>query len=278
MDHAFRGLALHTWTVDTAPLETALDAARQGGLDAVELRRVDFRRCFERGLSNAQVLDLVRAAGLPVSAIGPEYGWIFATGEESSRLFSVFRDTCENAVALKCDLLMSALGPGAGGIEDAVANVRRAGEVAAEFGLRLALEFQFRHPVVTSLDILRDIIARARQPNVGLLLDAYHLQRGGRPGRGFEEVPAEEIFYVQYSDVPDAPPSGTPPTDRLPPGKGVVHWSELFRLLAEKDYAGYLSYEAPNPAHWERPPAQVALEGAAATREVLAQAFDRSVA
>ena len=278
MDHAFRGLALHTWTVDTAPLETALDAARQGGFDAVELRRVDFRRCFERGLSNAQVLALVRAAGLPVSAIGPEYGWIFATGEESSRLFSVLRDTCENAVALKCGLLMSALGPGAGGIEDAVASVRRAGELAAEFGLRLALEFQFQHPVVTSLDILRDIIARARRPNVGLLLDAYHLQRGGRPGRGFEEVPADEIFYVQYSDVPDAPPSGTPPTDRLPPGKGVVRWSELFRLLAEKDYAGYLSYEAPNPAHWERPPAQVALEGAAATREVLAQAFDRSVA
>jgi 2-keto-myo-inositol isomerase len=278
MDHPFRGLALHTWTLDTTPLETALDAARRGGFDAVELRRVDFRRCFERGLSNAQVLDLVRTAGVPVGAIGPEYGWIFATGEESARLFSVLRETCENAVALSCGLLMSALGPGAGSIEDAVVSVRKAGELAGEFGLRLALEFQFQHPIVRSLDILRDIIARAGRANVGLLLDAYHLQRAGRAGRGFEEVPGEEIFYVQYSDVPDAPPSGTPPTDRLPPGEGVVRWTELFQLLAEKSYAGYLSYEAPNPAQWQRSPYDVAREGAAATRELLAQALRRSVA
>ena len=278
MGHAFRGLALHTWTVDTTPLETALDAAKQGGFDAVELRRVDFRRCFERGLSNAQVLDLVRAADLPVSALGPEYGWLFATGEESARLFSVFRETCANAVALNCGLLMSALGPGAGSIEDAVFSVRHAGDLAAAFGLRLALEFQFQHPIVTSLDILRDIIALAGRRNVGLLLDAYHLQRAGRSGRGFEEVPAKEIFYVQYSDVPDAPPSGTPPTDRLPPGKGVVRWTELFQSLAEKNYAGYLSYEAPNPAHWERSPYEVAVEGAAETHRLLAQALQRSVA
>jgi 2-keto-myo-inositol isomerase len=278
MAHPFRGLALHTWTLDTTPLADALAAAKQGGFDAVELRRVDFRRCFERGLSNAQVLDMVRAAGLSVSAVGPEYGWLFASGDESARLFSVFRETCENAAALNCGLLMSALGPGAGSIDDAVVSVRKAGDLAAEFGLRLALEFQFQHPIVSRLETLRDLIARAGRTNVGLLLDAYHLQRAGRGGRGFEEVPAEEIFYVQYSDVPDAPPMGTPPTDRLPPGKGVVRWADLFQLLAERRYAGYLSYEAPNPAQWERSPFEVASEGVAATRALLAQAFQRSVA
>jgi sugar phosphate isomerase/epimerase len=108
-----------------------------------------------------------------------------------------------------------------------------------------------------------------------LLLDAYHLQRGGRSGRGFEEVPGSEIFYVQYSDVPDAPPNGPPPIDRLPPGKGVVRWTDLFQALAAKNYAGYISYEAPNPAHWNRSAADVAGEGAQATRRALALAFDR---
>lgn len=126
---------------------------------------------------------------------------------------------------------------------------------------------------MSRLDILRELIAKAGQTSVGLLLDAYHLQRGGRPGRGFEEVPAAEIFYVQYSDVPDAPPRAVPPVDRLPPGKGVVRWSELFRLLAEKGYEGWLSYEAPNPAHWVRPAVDVADEGAAATRRALETAF-----
>jgi len=275
VQHKFRGLALHTWTVDTTPLEGALMAAKAGGFDAVELRRVDFTRCRERGLSNGAVLDLVRASGLQVSAVGVEYGWIFAAADERERLFTSLREACENAVALGCGLAMSAIGPGAASLDEAVANIRRAGEIASGFRLRLALEYQFQHPVVSSLDILRDLIARAGQKNVGLLLDAYHLQRGGRPGRGFEEVPDAEIFYVQYSDVPDAPPNGPPPTDRLPPGKGVVRWTDLFQLLAAKNYSGYVSYEAPNPAHWERSAADVADEGAQATRCTLAQAFDR---
>ena len=95
MPHPFRGLALHTWTVDTTPLDEALAAARTGGFDAVELRRVDFERCAKRDLDNAAVLDLVRAAGLPVSAMGVEYGWIFSTGDERERLLGVFRECCE---------------------------------------------------------------------------------------------------------------------------------------------------------------------------------------
>ena len=39
MSKKFGRLALHMWTIDTTPLATALDAARQGGYDAVELRR-----------------------------------------------------------------------------------------------------------------------------------------------------------------------------------------------------------------------------------------------
>lgn len=270
--HRFRGLAFHTWTVDTTPLDEALAAAKAAGFDAVELRRVDFERCAKRGLSNAATLDLVRDAGLPVSAMGVEYGWVFSTGTERERLFGVFREVCENAVALDCGMMMSAIGPGEAPIDEAVSNIRRAGEIAGSFGLRLTLEYQFQHPIVRSLDILRDLIARAGATNVGLLLDAYHLQRGGRPGRGFAEVPGAEIFYVQFSDVPDAPPPSLPPVDRLPPGKGIVGWTDLFRLLAEKGYDGWLSYEAPNPAHWQQPAAEVAKQGVAATRRALAVA------
>jgi sugar phosphate isomerase/epimerase len=275
--HGFRGLALHTWTVDTTPLDEALAAAKVGGFDAVELRRVDFERCAKRGLDNAAVLDLVRAAGLPVSAMGVEYGWIFSTGPERERLLGVFRDCCENAVALGCDMMMSAIGPGTSTPDEAVANIRRASEIAGSFGLKLTLEYQFQHPIVRSLDILRELIARAGSSNVGLLLDAYHLQRGGRPGRGFEDVPGAEIFYVQFSDVPDAPPPGLPPVDRLPPGKGIVGWTDLFRLLVEKDYRGWLSYEAPNPVHWQRPAIDTAAEGAMASRHALAAAFPRDL-
>ena len=60
---AFGRLALHTWTLDTTPLDQALAAAREAGFDAVELRRLDFKRCFEAGMETEEVLDLIFAPG-----------------------------------------------------------------------------------------------------------------------------------------------------------------------------------------------------------------------
>jgi sugar phosphate isomerase/epimerase len=273
MTHPFAGIALHTWTLDTTPFPAALRAAKVAGFDAVEIRRVDFLRMFAEGLSNAAVLDLIRENGLPVAAVGVEYGWFFAQGDEQKRLFAAFRESCADAVALGCPLLMSAIGPGAGTVDVAVDNVRRASELAGAFDLQLTVEFQYLHPGVASVDALRDILHRAGRANVRLLLDAYHLQRCGRGGRGFDDIPAQEISYAQFSDVPDAPVPSMPATDRLPPGQGVADWRGFFGLLAEKNYRGYLSYEAPNPVQWARAPEVVACEGLAATRAALAQSF-----
>jgi 2-keto-myo-inositol isomerase len=270
MTEKFGRLALHMWTIDTTPLATALDAARQAGYDAVELRRIDFKRCFDAGMSNAQVLDLVRKAGIPVGVLGVEYGWLFATGEESKRLFRVFRESCENAVALGCTMLMSAPGQVNGTIKEAIKYLREAGDIAAEYGLRLAIEFNSQHDVLNSLGVLRELITGADRPNCGYLIDAYHFARSGAGGRGFESVPAEQIFCFQYSDLSPNPVTGVRrPTDRLAPGKGVVRWREVLGLLAEKNYTGYLSYEAPNPELWERSPYEVAREGVELTQELL---------
>jgi sugar phosphate isomerase/epimerase len=48
-----------------------------------------------------------------------------------------------------------------------------------------------------------------------------------------------------------------------------VPFREFFRALADRGYTGYLSYEAPNPAAWERDPAEVAREARQATLAVL---------
>jgi sugar phosphate isomerase/epimerase len=273
MTEQFGRLALHMWTIDTTPLATALDAARAGGFDAVELRRTDFKRCFDAGMSNAQVLTLIRNSGIPVGVLGVEYGWLFASGDESKRLFKVFRESCENAVALGCTILMSAPGPVAGPIPDAIKYLRQAGDIAGEYGLRLAIEFNSQHPVLNSLAVLRELLDGAQKKNCGCLIDTYHFARSGAGGRGFESVPAEQIFCFQYSDLSPNPVTGVArPTDRLPPGKGVVRWREVLGLLAEKGYTGYLSYEAPNPKQWARSPYDVAREGVELTRELLRDA------
>ena len=269
--NGFGRLALHTWTVDTTPLPEALAAARDGGFDAVELRWTDFKRRAEAGLSNEQTLDEVRAAGIPVAVLGVEYGWFFARAEESRRLFDVFALSARNAVALGCPMLMSAPGPLVGTLPEAADNLRRAADLAGEHGLRLAIEFNSQHPVINRMEVVQDLLEAAGRTNAGLLLDAYHLHRSGRPGRGFAAVAGEAILAFQYSDVPPLPVVGVPrPTDRLPPGQGVVEWGDVLGLLREKGFAGHLSYEAPNPALWARSALDVAREGVEATRRLFA--------
>jgi 2-keto-myo-inositol isomerase len=271
MEKLANRLALHTWTLDTTPLADALLAAREGGWNAVELRRIDFKRCFDAGMTNQQVLDLVKASGLKVACIGTEYGLIFAQGAERERLLQALDETCANAVALGCDLVMIAPGQNPPGtFAEAAANFRAGGEIAKKHGIRFALEFNSAHPVINNLQAGGEIVALADHPNCGLLLDAYHMERSGSGGRGFASYPAERIFAFQFSDVPDGPQStASRPTDRLLPGKGKVRWKEVFQLMLEKNYAGYISYEAPNPEQWARPPVEVAREAAEATRRLL---------
>ncbi len=272
---SFGRLALHTWTLDTSPLDVALKAARDGGFDAMELRRTDFKRCYDKGMSNDAVLDMVRAANIPVITLGCEYGWIFATGDESTRLFDDLEETCDNAVALDCPMVMCAPGQNVGPIDLAIENMKRGADICGKRGLKLAIEFNSQHAVLNNIATLREILDGAGRGNAGMLLDAYHMQRSGAGGRGFEGVAPEEIAAFQYSDAPPAPVTAgvKRPVDRLPPGKGIVRWLEVFGLLKEKGFGGYLSYEAPNPAQWERPPVEVCREAVAATRALIARAL-----
>ena len=274
MADTFGRLALHTWTIDTTPLATALDAARAAGYDAVELRRIDFTRCYDAGMSSAQVRDLIRNSGVKVGILGVEYGWLFARDDERKRLFAVLRETCQDAVALGCGMLMCAPGQISAPLPEAIVNLKTGADIAAEFGLRVAIEFNSQHAVLNRLDVLRDLLAGAGRPNCGYLIDAYHLTRSGDGPRAFEGVPGNEIFVFKYSDVPPRPvPEGVKrPTDRLAPGMGVVQWREMLGLLAEKGYTGYLSYEAPNPELWARSPYDVAREGLELTRKLLREA------
>jgi sugar phosphate isomerase/epimerase len=204
--------------------------------------------------------------------VGTEYGLIFAKGAERDRLLKVLDETCANAVSLGCDLVMIAPGQNPPGtLEEAAANFRAGGEIAKKHGVRFALEFNSAHGVIKDLASGAKVVELADHPHCGLLLDAYHMERSGSGGRGFAAYPAERIFAFQYSDVPAGPRStANRPADRLPPGKGKVRWREVFELLGEKGYKGHLSYEAPNPEYWARPPLEVAREAVEATRALLA--------
>jgi 2-keto-myo-inositol isomerase len=262
-------LALHTWSLDTTPLPEALGAARTAGWDGVELRRLDYLRAADAGRDAAWVAETVRAAGLPVACVGVEPGWMWADGTERTRLLGVFDEQCARAAALGCDIVMSPVDKTRGDVGRAAGSMREVGDIAARHGVRVAVEFNSQAEQINALEPMREILAKAAHPRCGLLLDSYHIERSGVTMAALEALRAEEIVYVQYSDVPR---TGTVPgqvLDRLPPGHGRVPFKEFFALMTAKGYGGFFSYEAPNRAAWARPALDVAREALAATRAVL---------
>jgi sugar phosphate isomerase/epimerase len=259
-------LALHTWTLDTTPLAEVLRIVRETGWDGIELRRVDFLRAAEAGEPAERVIERVRGSGVAVACVGVELGWMWARGDERKRLLGVLDEQCARAAALGCATVMSASDRGRGDLREAADNVREVGDLAARHGVRMALEFNSQAEQLNAMAPMRELLALARHPRCGLLLDAYHLIRSGGKPADVDALDAAEIAYVQYSDVPR---SGLVPgqaTDRLPPGAGAVPFREFFAKVAAKGYTGYASYEAPNPAAWARPAADVSREALAASR------------
>ena len=259
-------LALHTWTLDSTPLADVLRIVRATSWDGIELRRLDWTRAAGRGESAGDVLALVRSSGLPVACVGVEFGWMWAEGAERERLLRVFDEQCARAAALGCATVMSPVDKGRGDTARAAASVREVGAIAARHGVRLAVEFNSQAEQLNTLGVMREVMSKAGHRACGLLLDTYHLWRSGVTLRELDDLPPAEIAYVQYSDVPARGLEPGKFTDRLPPGQGVVPFAEFFALLARKGYRGFMSYEAPNPAAWARPPEDVAREALEATR------------
>jgi len=197
-----KGLALHTWTLDTTPLADVLRIARRTGWDGIELRRVDFARAAAAGGSAAEVLDLVRGSGLSVACVGVELGWMFAEGAERKRLLQAFTESCRWAAQLGCTTVMSPVDPGRGDVQQAVASIREVADIAAQHGVRLALEFNSVAEQFNNLERVRDVLTRAGHPHCGLLLDTYHFGRSGGDPPALEDLAPEKIAYFQYSDVP----------------------------------------------------------------------------
>jgi 2-keto-myo-inositol isomerase len=273
-------IALHTWTLDTTPLADVLHVVREAGYNAVELRHIDFMRGRKAGMSEGEMVKQVRDANIKVAVIGTESGVLFASGEPFNRLLDSLRYVSEKAVALGCDVIMVSPGQDApGGMALAKQNLKTCAKITAGYGLKLALEFNSRHPVIRTLENGMELVDAVNMKNCGLLLDTYHLHCSGGNSESFREVPVEQIITFQFSDAPPGPPSDARmPVDRLPPGKGAVPFVDIFKVLMAMNYQGYLSYEAPNPAQWSRAPDVVAREGLELVRALLAKAEQAAAA
>jgi sugar phosphate isomerase/epimerase len=131
---------------------------------------------------------------------------------------------------------------------------------AAEYGVRVVMEIMpFSN--VRTLEVARAIVEGADQPNGGLLIDIWHMARGGIPYKDIEKIPSRFIGSIELDDA-DADVKGLLWEDtiyhRRLPGEGVLNPKEFIQAVKNAGYEGPWGVEIISETYRKLPLAEQA--------------------
>jgi 2-keto-myo-inositol isomerase len=221
----------------------------------------------------ANTIKALQDSGTALVAASYQGGLLLSQGEERKAHFDHFRrrlDLCQNfgirtlivAADYAQELDAKALGR-------AIVSLAQAGQWAAGFGVRLALEFRGTGSICTSLDTALSLVDHCREPNVGICLDLFHYYKGPSKFEDFDRLSVEKLFHVQVCDVAGVPREIMTDSDRIMPGEGDFHLKPAVQKLKEIGYTGSVSLELMNPELWRANPKQVIELGLTAMERLL---------
>jgi 2-keto-myo-inositol isomerase len=219
---------------------------------------------LEKHLEEIKVADTRKSLedkGIVLSAAAYQGGLLLSQGEQRKAHFDHFRrrlDLCQSfdirtlIVAADFAQVIDAQAPGR-----AIVSLAQAGQWAAAFGVRLALEFRGSDSFCSSLDTAIALVSQCREPNVGICLDVFHYYKGPSKPEDFERLTTANLFHVQVCDVAGIPRELMTDSDRIMPGEGDFQLAPIVQKLHAIGYTGNVSLELMNPELWRANAKQV---------------------
>lgn len=118
------------------------------------------------------------------------------------------------------------------------------------------------------------VAAESRHPQACLLLDVFHLYKGGSDFGSLRLVNGAVLPCLHFNDYPASPPRETiRDAHRIFPGDGVAPLTPLLRDLLAAGFRGALSLEIFNETYWKEDPYGVARIGLAKMKDAVAKAM-----
>jgi len=139
-------------------------------------------------------------------------------------------------------------------------NMHQAGQIAAQAGLSLRIEFVRTSTFISTLPTLLKMTRAASHPSVAPMFDCYHFWSGLNKLEDLDLIRPGEIGHVHFQDVPDMPRELLDSSTRFIPGDGISPLTRILAKLAEKGYNGPLSVELFLPKFQRGDPFEVARE------------------
>ena len=263
-------LCLNASTIRGTPVLRQIEVAAEAGYGAIELWFADVDVHLACGGTLADVRRALDDRGLAVPTLIYFAGWFEAAESEWPGIKEEFRRRLEQAAQLGAPRVIAC--PPMGRADAAVGAQRYRellvlGETA---GALPAMEFLGFVEQYCTIESALDVLERAAHLAGTIVLDPFHIFRGGGTMESIAKLRGEQIAVAHFNDTPSAPPREQQhDKDRVWPGDGHLDLRRYLALLAATGFRGCLSLELFREDLWARDPLEVARTGLEKIRAVV---------
>jgi sugar phosphate isomerase/epimerase len=257
-------------------LRERADAAARAGYVGLGLEASDLAHCIDRH-GHAGIRRILRDSGLTYFEVEVLFDW-FADGDlrvASDRNRKLFLETASEIETAQIKVI-------GGPIASPHSTARMVDEfailcqAAAAVGTAVNLEI-YPDSNIRDLAAARAVVGGADQPNGGLLIDLWHMGRGGIPYEDLLTLPKGMIRAIELDDA-SAVQIGSIFEDtihrRLLPGEGELDPQRFMRYVWEAGFDGVIGVEIVSAAQRARSLEDAARLSFEATRAQLDAAAD----
>jgi sugar phosphate isomerase/epimerase len=274
--HRFR-YSLNTGTIRGQKLGVAeqIEVAAKAGYDGIEPWTGDIAKFAESGGSVKDLGKRCRDLGLRVvSAIGFAQ-WIVDHDAQRAKGIEQLKQDMDLVAQLGGTHIAA---PPAGANRAAKLDLDRAAErycaildLGRKIGVVPQLEAWGSSTNLSHAAEVAYVAAKAGHPDACVLLDAFHMYKGGVEPSAMKLFGRKTIHCFHMNDYPADPPRDTiKDAQRIWPGDGIAPLKEILAHLAANHCDVVLSLELFNPDYWKLPALEAAKTGLAKLKAVAA--------
>ncbi len=267
MDERF---CLNMATIWSTPLDAQIKMACDAGFCQIGLWAKDVEGAISAGESLSKIRGMLGDSGLKVAELCYLGGWQDASESQLKPLLDVTRHLCELAQGLGCETIVAVPAMTPGWMQGAPARFRQICHVAAEYDLRVALEFPGIAAEVKDLRTAQELVVAAACSNGGLVIDTFHYFLGGSKLEDFNSVLPHQIFLVHISDAMNLPLEELrkPHDNRTFPGDGIIDFTPIWQQLNRLHYDGAISLEVWNHQLHQSDPTEIVMRACESLRRI----------
>ncbi|MGA5463897.1 bifunctional sugar phosphate isomerase/epimerase/4-hydroxyphenylpyruvate dioxygenase family protein [Mycobacterium sp. NPDC050041] len=242
-------------------LTEKLHACAAAGFDGVEVFEPDL---IANDRSPEEIRSLARRLGLSLDLYQPLRdieGVDEATFAENLRRAGA---TFATAARLGIDTILVCSNVATATVDSdevSAGQLRRLGDLAAEYGIRVAFEALAWGRFIDDYRRAWRVVELADHPAVGTCLDSFHVLSRGHDPADIERIPREKIFFLQLADAPALTMDvlSWSRHHRLFPGEGAFDLPGFLSRVLATGYDGPLSLEVFNDTFRQTDPERTAV-------------------